>query len=188
MEGYSGSFLDFRPPKNHFLVQGVLAHPFLTLFSVLKHKLKDILDKNIFFTQQAQKKVNNSLSKTDVEMIDSHLQVAVAKEKERLEKNLFILSLAVTLAPFLGLLGTVWGILIAFGQLQQGNLVSSNKVILGGLSTALTTTVLGLLIAIPALIGYNYLKNKSHMFLIEMRDFAQQLISTVELEYRSVDI
>lgn len=187
MDGYTGSFLHFTPPQNHFSVQGVLAHPFLNVFTVLKRKLKEILDKNIFFTQQAQKKVTTYLSKTDLEMIDSHVQIAIAKEKERLEKNLFILSLAVTLAPFLGLLGTVWGILITFGELQQGDLVSSNKVVLGGLSTALTTTVLGLLIAIPALVAYNYLKNKSHLFLIEMRDFAQSLVSTVELEYRSVD-
>jgi biopolymer transport protein TolQ len=82
----------------------------------------------------------------------------------------------------------VWGILITFGELQAGHSVSSNSIILGGLSTALTTTVLGLLIAIPALIAYNYLKNLSHHFTTEMRDFSHFLLSTVELQYRKVDI
>lgn len=168
--------------------QNAIPQPFHSVFAVLKNKLKEILDKNIFFSQQKQNKVGNYLSKTDIEMIDSQVQVVITKEKERLEKNLFLLSTTVTLAPFLGLLGTVWGILITFGELQQGSLLSSNKAMLGGLSTALTTTVLGLLIAIPALVAYNYLKNRSRFLLVEMCDFSQKLVSTIELEYRVVDI
>lgn len=158
--------------------------PFRHLYRLIQEKTVEILDKNHFHLSANQ----NFLSRTDVELLDSHLQSTIAREREGLEKNLFILSTTVTLAPFLGLLGTVWGILITFGELQAGHSVSSNSIILGGLSTALTTTVLGLLIAIPALISYNYLKNLSRHFTTEMRDFSHFLLSTVELQYRKVDI
>ena len=84
--------------------------------------------------------------------------------------------------------GTVWGILITFSELQKGGSISSNAVVLGGLSTALTTTVLGLLIAIPALIAYNYLRNVNKEFYTEMHDFSHLLLSTIVLQYRKVDV
>ena len=99
-----------------------------------------------------------------------------------------MLSTIVTLAPFLGLLGTVWGILVAFNELQGGASLGSSTALLGGLSTALTTTVLGLLIAIPALIGYNYLKNAIRSYEKEMEDFGGYLTAQVELQYRQVDL
>lgn len=159
-------------------------NPFSILFNALKDRTLALLDKNHYFAEQNQ----NFLSKADIDFLDSHLHTTVAKEKERIEKNLFILSTTVALAPFLGLLGTVWGILISFGELQAGHSVTSNTVILGGLSTALTTTVLGLLIAIPALIANNYFKSLSKNFTIEMIDFSDFLLSMIELQYRKVDI
>ena len=161
--------------------------PFSTLYQSLKEKTVQILDKNHYFTSEMGGH-QNYLSHTDMEFLTSHIHTAVAKQREKIEKNLFILATTVTLAPFLGLLGTVWGILITFGELQAGHSVSSNSVILGGLSTALTTTVLGLLIAIPALIAYSYLKNLSRHFTMEMHDFSHFLLSTVELQYRKVDV
>lgn len=165
-------------------------YPFGYLYLTLREKTGELLDKNHFFIIKKENagKKEVFLSRTDIELIDSHLQKAIVKQKEQLEKNLFVLSTTVTLAPFLGLLGTVWGILITFGELQKGHSASSSQVILGGLSTALTTTVLGLLIAIPALVGYNYLKNSSRRFASEMRDFGHFLVSTVELQYRKVDL
>jgi biopolymer transport protein TolQ len=60
-------------------------------------------------------------------------------------------------------------------------------VIIGGLSTALATTVLGLVIAIPALIAYNYLKHRINNYSSEMQDFLYELLSYLELQYRRVD-
>ena len=59
----------------------------------------------------------------------------------------------------MGLLGTVWGILVTFSGLQSNGLSSANSSVLSGLSMALGTTVFGLVVAIPALVGYNYLKS-----------------------------
>lgn len=159
-------------------------NPFSVLYNTLKEQTLTLLDKNRFFHQGEK----NYLSGSDIEFLESHLQIAIAKLKGTIEKNLFILSITKSLAPFLGLLGTVWGILVSFGQLQSGHSVNSNAVILGGLSTALTTTVLGLLIAIPALIAHGYLKSICKNLTLEMVDFSHFLLSTVELQYRKVDV
>jgi len=159
-------------------------NPFSTLYNTLKEQTLIVLDKNNYFYQGSE----NYLSGLDIEFLESHLHTAIAKQKGKVEKNLFILSTTKTLAPFLGLLGTVWGILVSFGELQAGHSVTSNTVILGGLSTALTTTVLGLLIAIPALVAHSYLKSLCKKFTLEMVEFSHYLLSTVELQYRKVDV
>ena len=96
------------------------------------------------------------LSSADLELIATQTAAAASAQGKTLDKNLFILSTVVTLGPFLGLLGTVWGILLTFSQLSHG-FSTSNTTMLTGLSMALATTVIGLVIAIPALVGYNFL-------------------------------
>lgn len=112
----------------------------------------------------------------------------VTNETKFLEKNLFILATIVSLAPFLGLLGTVWGILTTFSELQSQAAGSTHQMVLGGLSLALATTVLGLIDAIPALIGYNYLKNNIRDFETDMESFANEILASVEMQYRQVDV
>ena len=146
-----------------------------------------MLNKNLFFAKQAAKDQTVYLSPADLELIESYGSTKISSQMKILDKNLFILSTIATLAPFLGLLGTVWGILITFAQLHQGASASSNSVMLGGLSTALATTVLGLVIAIPALVSYNYLKNTTKKLSSDMEDFLSDLLSTLELQYRKSD-
>src|ERR1700722_13743757 len=157
-------------------------HPFGEIFITLKNKTLEVLNKNLYFSQKEQRQAH--LSPTDLEIIESCALTTISAQTKNLEKNLFILSTIVTLAPFLGLLGTVWGILITFSHLQTGASIGSNSAILGGLSTALVTTVLGLVIAIPALISYNYLKATIKDYSSDMEDFLYDLLSTVELQYR----
>lgn len=158
-------------------------HPFLSVYKILKQYTLEVLNKNRFFAKQEQ----IYLSKTDLHMIESHLVSTITQQVKELSKNLFILSTVKSLAPFLGLLGTVWGILVTFSGLQTHTISSANATVLSGLSTALATTVLGLLIAIPALISYNYLKNAIHELSKDAESFAQLLLTTVELQYRKAD-
>ncbi|MDX8430845.1 MAG: MotA/TolQ/ExbB proton channel family protein [Candidatus Algichlamydia australiensis] len=162
-----------------------LPSPFVAIFHSLKSKTKEVLEKNHFFKKGEDDPVY--LSRSDMELIEGSVQNSLAAETKQLEKNLFILSTIVTVAPFLGLLGTVWGILLTFAGLQQGSSFASSQLIMGGLSTALATTVLGLVIAIPALIGYNYLKNRIRELHGEMEEFGAELVGTVELQYRKVE-
>lgn len=156
-------------------------HPFAQVFQSLKQKTLEILNKNQFFSPE---KGEVFLTPSDLDLVESHALITISSETKRLEKNLFLLSMIAKLAPFLGLLGTVWGILVTFSELQTGASLSSNSAILGGLSTALATTVLGLVIAIPALIFYSYLTNAFNHLSSDMEDFLYKLLSTVELQYR----
>lgn len=160
-------------------------NPFFNLYQLFKKQTIDILNKNKSFHQEnKEQKDFVYLSPSDINFIESQLQTTIASQINSLEKNLFILSTIVSLAPFLGLLGTVWGILTTFSELQTVN----SGAMLGGLSLALATTVIGLVDAIPALIGYNYFKNTIRDFEIEMEGFSTEILSSVEMNYRQVDV
>lgn len=174
-------------------------NPFLDLYQVLKKQCLEVLAKNRHFNKLATNDSSgpsfNSmtpppsyLSLSDIDYVASHLSIQVAQQIKHLEKNLYILSTTVSLAPFLGLLGTVWGILTTFSEMQTQGAGSAHQMVLSGLSLALATTVLGLLDAIPALIGYNYLKNTIRDFATEMEGFSNEILTAVELQYRKVEI
>lgn len=171
-------------------------NPFLDLYQVLKKQSLEVLAKNRHFSKlmndsqpgaNPQASSASYLSLSDIDFVASHLSTQVAQQVKNLEKNLYILSTTVSLAPFLGLLGTVWGILTTFSEMQAQTAGSTHQMVLGGLSLALATTVLGLLDAIPALIGYNYLKNSIRDFATEMEGFSNEILASVELQYRRVD-
>ena len=122
-----------------------------------------------------------------MDLIENHLFATIMSQKETLDKNVFILATITTLAPFIGLLGTVWGILVMFSGLQMAGNFASNTTVLSGLSTALATTVLGLLVAIPSLVAHSYIKQTIKTFTCQMQDFGHYLLSTIELQYRKVD-
>lgn len=183
LERSKDNILSWQADKNI-----LTTNPFLNIFASFKQKTLDILNKNLFFAQkQSPGKGEVYLSEVDLDLVESHVFLTISEEIKNLEKNLFILATIVTLAPFLGLLGTVWGILVTFSELNSGAQAAHNSVILGGLSMALATTVMGLLIAIPALISYNYLKNSIRVFSSDMENFLGRLLSRLELQYRKVE-
>lgn len=167
--------------------------PFLDLYLVLKKQSLEILAKNHHFKKQRSTEEMLSstspsyLSLADIDYIASHLATQVSQEVKNLERHLYILSTTVSLAPFLGLLGTVWGILLTFSEMQAQGGGMTNQSVLSGLSLALATTVLGLVNAIPALLGYNYLKNSIQNFSIDMEGFSNEILASVELQYRKVE-
>ena len=171
-------------PKNSQAV-----HPFASIFRDLQGKTVEILNKNHYFSSQQGNTSEGQvyLTATDLEIVETHVLTTISAETKAMEKNLFILPTIITLAPFMGLLGTVWGILITFSELQTGGTVSSNSAMLGGLSTALSTTVLGLVIAIPALIAHSYLKTAIKNCSSDMQDFLYQMLCSLEIQYRKVD-
>lgn len=175
---------DPAPQKKH-------PNPFRDLYVVLKKHTVDILTKNRHFRKNSGGETANSnisyLSPTDIDFVGAHLMTAAAHQIKDLEKNLYMLSTIVSLAPFLGLLGTVWGILTTFSEMQSQTSGSTHQMVLGGLSLALATTVIGLIDAIPALIGYNYLKNTIRDFETEMEGFSTEILASVEMQYRKVD-
>jgi biopolymer transport protein TolQ len=173
----------FPKPKHPYI-----PHPFLSISQALKEKTVDVLNKNHYFLSQGGKeKASVYLTASDLELLEYHASSTIAQEHKLLESNIFVLSTIAALAPFMGLLGTVWGILESFSGFSSGGAVGSNSAILGGLSTALATTVLGLVIAIPALVSYNYLKNTVKSYTSDMDGFLSSLISTIDIQFRKVD-
>lgn len=180
-ERQKGNLLNFEDPA-------IPSSPFREIYQSLKKVSLDLLSKNHHFLKHQQGQSETSfLSESDIDFVEANLLTTVTKESKTLERNLFILATIITLAPFLGLLGTVWGILTTFSELQaQGG--PAHQTVLNGLSLALATTVLGLIDAIPALIGYNYLKNALKDFETDMISFSRDLLATLELRYRKVDL
>jgi biopolymer transport protein TolQ len=105
--------------------------------------------------------------------IDRSMDVAIAKEAEDLQKGLPVLATVGSTAPFIGLFGTVWGIMNAFIEIaQQQN--TNLAVVAPGIAEALMATGLGLLAAIPAVIFYNKLSADSDRLLAGYEAFADE--------------
>lgn len=83
-----------------------------------------------------------------------------------LGKNLTLIATIGTNAPYIGLLGTIGGIMITFIQIGEGNALSTQSIMIG-LALALKATALGLVVAIPAIVGYNLLLRKSEVLLMQ---------------------
>lgn len=107
------------------------------------------------------------------------LRRATTLETHRLEKFLTFLATTGSTAPFIGLFGTVWGIMDSFrGIGQTGS--ASLAVVAPGISEALVATAIGLVAAIPAVVGYNHFVNKVNILTGEMDNFSQEYLNIVE--------
>jgi biopolymer transport protein TolQ len=122
------------------------------------------------------------LSLKAVEHVKRSLENSVAQESLKLESGLILLAIAVSGAPFLGLLGTVWGVMSTFGGIARSG-SASLAAMAPGVSAALITTVAGLLVAIPSMFGYNWLVHNLRVLTVDLDNFAQELISKIETEY-----
>lgn len=117
-----------------------------------------------------------------MEHVKRSLERAVSQESLKLESGLILLAIAVSGAPFLGLLGTVWGVMDTFSGIAQAG-KADMAAMAPGVAAALVTTVAGLLVAIPSMFGYNWLVHSLRVLTVELDNFAQELVSKLELEY-----
>jgi biopolymer transport protein TolQ len=132
--------------------------------------------------KQADGVRKTKLSIKSIEHVKRQLEGAVARESLRLESGLILLAIAVTGAPFLGLLGTVWGVMDTFGGIAKAGRADL-AAMAPGVAAALITTVAGLLVAIPSMFGYNYLVHNLRVLTVELDNFAQTLASRIETEF-----
>jgi biopolymer transport protein ExbB/TolQ len=116
--------------------------------------------------------------------VEAAMERAVGENALRMESQMILLASAVSGAPFLGLLGTVWGVMDTFSGVAISG--SANLAAMApGVSAALITTVTGLLVAIPAMFGYNFLVTTIRAMIVSMDNFAAELGS--EIAHRYVD-
>ena len=103
----------------------------------------------------------------------------IARQILNLESHMIILATAVSVCPFLGLLGTVWGLLDSFWGMGAAGTAHISAVA-PGIAEALVTTVFGLVAAVPALVGYNGLQNRINEVVLEMDEFCGRNMSILE--------
>ena len=110
--------------------------------------------------------------------VEAAFQEATLEEEQQLTKGLRPLGTIAQVAPLLGLLGTVTGMIIAFSEIsQQGT--GNPAALADGIGQALVTTAAGLIVAIPALIGYNYLSSRVDNILLEIERRREELMGNV---------
>lgn len=103
------------------------------------------------------------------------------RQRERLTKGLSIFGTISTIAPFLGLLGTVMGIVESFQSMAQTGAAGTN-VVASGVASALWTTAAGLVVAIPAVVSYNIFKNKAKTILTDMEVVSRELLILFKID------
>jgi biopolymer transport protein TolQ len=117
-----------------------------------------------------------------LQAVDRALLRASAVEVNKLEHWVPFLATTASVTPFIGLFGTVWGILIAFAGIAQTGSTNLSSVA-PGIADALVTTAAGLLAAIPAVLFYNYFSNRVKMFASAMDDFAMEFLNIAERNF-----
>lgn len=121
------------------------------------------------------------LSGTSMDAIKAAVDADLVRETQRLNSMMVLLTIAISGGPFLGLLGTVVGVMITFAAIAAAGDVNVNA-IAPGIAAALLATVAGLAVAIPALFGYNYLASRIKNITISMQIFVDEFVTrTAEL-------
>lgn len=118
------------------------------------------------------------LSGPAINAIKASLDATLVREMHRLNSQMVLLTIAISGGPFLGLLGTVVGVMITFAAIAAAGDVNVNA-IAPGIAAALVATVAGLAVAIPALFGYNYLTSKIKNLVAEMQVFVDEFVTRV---------
>ena len=118
--------------------------------------------------------------------VDRALALGISEESSRLRRNLGMLATTASAAPFIGLFGTVWGVLDAFRGLGESS-GATLRAVAPGIAEALLATALGLFAAIPALIFYNLYASRLRQIRSRMQDFGLEFVNLAEKEYGAQD-
>ena len=149
--------------------------PLSVLFNEAYGELKKLMEKG-------EEKQDPHVISTELGGIDNiarALRRATTSEITRLEKYLTFLATTGSTAPFIGLFGTVWGIMTAFkGIGETGS--ASLAVVAPGIAEALIATAIGLVAAIPAVMGYNHFQHKIKVLIAEMDSFSTEFLNIVQ--------
>ena len=177
MEKESGAFLEFFWHKKQFATIFAAAAnyrftPLARLFAAGYNELLQV---------RTQKKENIQFSIGETDSIQRALKKAMSNEISRMEKAVSFLATTGNTAPFIGLFGTVWGIMNSFSGIgAKGS--ASLAVVAPGISEALIATAIGLTAAIPAVVAYNHFVTRINRMAIEMENFAGDFLNIVERE------
>ena len=145
------------------------------LLTVFEHGYKEVA-----------RQVNKYGKLTNAGALERSLQLGAGEEASRLRHNIGWLATTASATPFIGLLGTVWGILQAFRGLGQAG-GATLRAVAPGIADALIATAFGLFAAIPALILYNYFSNRIREIVGGMENFSIEFFNMAERNYGEKD-
>jgi len=169
------------------LYESQMRFPGTPIFSVYKAGCRELTfhllgSQEVDETFRARLEGARKILPAQMRAVASVMERAVGESSLKLESQMILLATAVSGAPFLGLLGTVWGVMDTFSGIATAG--SANLAAMApGVSAALITTVTGLLVAIPAMFGYNFLVTSIRGIVLEMDNFASELASDFEHKY-----
>ncbi len=121
------------------------------------------------------------MSDDELKVMRSAMEQAVEDQLVILSKRTMILSTAVSGSPYLGLFGTVWGITVAFTKLAQAG-KADVQTLAPGVSGALLTTVIALLVALPSMIGSNFIAAMINDITVHLDNFVEEVFAKFKIE------
>jgi len=129
--------------------------------------------------EEFRRQVGNTGTLRSLTAVQRAMQIAASEELTRLERNIPWLAITGAVTPFVGLFGTVWGIIDAFHGLGTAG-AATLRAVAPGISEALITTAAGLAAAIPAVIAYNLIGGSIREFAARGDDFGLEMLNAVE--------
>ena len=127
------------------------------------------------------KEQERDTSRARLEHAENAIQRAIGRQTLRYETKMIFLASIVSGAPFIGLLGTVWGVMEAFSAVATQQSATIQQ-LAPGVSGAMLATIAGLVVAIPSVFGYNLLISHTRQMITELENFASALADRIELE------
>lgn len=122
------------------------------------------------------------------DQIEGAMEVTGLAEISRLEKNAKVLSVIAHITPLIGLLGTVLGFIQAFSEMRQTGLMDITTTRIGeAMEYALMTTAAGLVVAIPTVVGYNYIVSRIESLVLEMQTTSSEIVDLLLLNKKSYE-
>jgi biopolymer transport protein TolQ len=131
---------------------------------------------------EVERQVKSRGTLTNKLSLERSLQLGISEELNRMERNMNWLATTATVSPFIGLFGTVWGIINAFEALGTAG-SASLRAVGPGIAEALVATAMGLLAAIPAAVFYNYFGNILKEMGGRMEDFSLEFLNLTEQKF-----
>ena len=126
------------------------------------------------------------LSEAQLNAIEAVLEREVSAQIHELESHVGVVATLVSLSPFCGLFGTVWGVMMAFAGIAIAGKPDFTA-LAPGVAGALLTTVAGLIVAIPSLVGYNFMNFSIRALTVDMDNFTEEFMVRIKLEQLALD-
>ena len=151
--------------------QKALIIAYLQILTIQQYLFLNLLWQNLIKTKRQSSAVQAA-------RVGRILEIATDTEMKKVEKNFTFLATVGSTAPFIGLFGTVWGIMNSFQSIAISR-NTSLAIVAPGIAEALFATALGLLAAIPAVVAYNKFNNDSQKYFSRIENFSKRFLSII---------